>query len=140
MSINFYCEEVNLPECSYEVISKVIKSELRLKKLKLGQINYIFCSDEYLLELNKKFLDHDYYTDVITFDYSEIPRISGDVFISVDMVLNNSVIFGQLFEQELLRVISHGFLHLLGFKDKELEDIETMRAMESGMINRINLL
>ena len=138
MSINFFCEEVILPDCNYEIVSKVIKSELRLKKLKLGQIGYIFCSDEYLLGLNKKYLNHDYYTDVITFDYSEIPVISGDVFISVEMVLNNSVIFGQLFEQELIRVISHGFLHLLGYKDKESEDIKTMRSMESLMMNRIN--
>lgn len=140
MNINFFCEEVNLPDCKYEAITKVIKSELRLKKLRLGPINYIFCNDEYLLELNKKFLSHDYYTDVITFDYSAIPVISGDVFISVEMVLNNSVTFGQLYDQELIRVISHGFLHLLGYKDKEIDDIETMRKMESMMITRVNAL
>lgn len=138
MSVNYFNEDVELPDCRYDIISRVIKSELRRNKFLLGQINYIFCSDEYLLELNRKFLNHDYYTDVITFDYSGNRTIAGDVFISVERVINNSLIFEQLFDQELIRVISHGFLHLLGYKDKEKADIEIMRDKEYKMMELMN--
>lgn len=98
-------------------------------------INYIFCSDPYLLDINIKFLKHDYFTDVITFDYTDGLVVSGDIYISTDMVMNNSVIFSQIFQEELMRVISHGLLHLLKFNDKEEEEVIAMRRKESDMLN-----
>lgn len=88
---------------------------------KTGDIAYIFCSDERILEINKQYLQHDYYTDIITFDYSEDNIISGDIFISIDTVKSNSLDFGSDFETELLRVIIHGILHLCGQDDKSPE-------------------
>ena len=89
-----------------------------------GELNYIFCDDEYLLKLNVEFLDHDTFTDVISFDYTMGRLISGDIFVSIERVRENAEKFGQTFENELNRVIIHGILHYLGFKDKKEEDIE----------------
>ena len=96
----------------------------------LGELNYIFCSDAYLLKMNQEHLDHDYFTDIITFDYCENETISGDLFISVDRTNENAKTFGKTQKNELHRVIAHGLLHLLGFKDKSPEDIAEMRQME----------
>ena len=85
----------------------------------IGEIAYIFCSDPYILEVNKQYLGHDYYTDVITFDYTEGNRIAGDLFISLDTVKSNSELFQTDYYTELERIIIHGILHLCGFKDKE---------------------
>lgn len=85
----------------------------------IGEIAYIFCSDPYILEVNKQYLGHDYYTDVITFDYTEGNRIAGDIFISLDTVKSNSELFQTDYYTELERIIIHGILHLCGFKDKE---------------------
>ena len=137
MSIQFYNEEVSLPALDFEMIIKVLKRSVRANKSKLGTINYIFCDDEYLLKMNKQFLNHDYYTDVITFDYSEEEMVSGDIFISTDRVRNNSESYNQTYETELLRVISHGLLHLLGFNDKEDSEIEIMRAKEMELIQQM---
>lgn len=97
---------------------------------KLGRVNVIFCSDSYLLKMNQKFLGHDYFTDVITFDYSEGSDVSGDVFVSVDSVRKNAEIFNQTFDRELHRVIVHGILHILGFDDATETQISTMRCLE----------
>ena len=139
MSIQFFNEDVNLPTLNFKAVINVLKQSVRANKLKLGAINYIFCSDEYLLKMNSQFLNHDYYTDVITFDYSFENGISGDIFVSTDRVRNNSEIYNQLYETELLRVISHGFLHLLKFNDKEDTEIEIMRAKELEFIQQMNL-
>lgn len=138
MSIQFFNEDVNLPVLNYQLVSGVLKQAVKDNKLKMGTINYIFCSDEYLLRLNKEFLDHDYYTDVITFDYSENNIVGGDIYISTDRVINNSVDYNQQYETELLRVISHGLLHLLKYNDKEESEIEIMRIKESEIIQKIN--
>lgn len=95
-----------------------------------GDINFIFCSDEYLLELNKSSLNHDYYTDIITFDYCEGQEVSGDLFISIDRVKENAKEMKLTFEEELHRVMIHGVLHLCGYKDKTKKDAETMRSKE----------
>lgn len=137
MSLQFFNEDVILPFLNFDLVSKVLKQAVRTNKSKLGDINYIFCSDEYLLQLNKKFLDHDYFTDVITFDYSENFLVSGDIYISTDRVRQNSGTYGQLYETELLRVISHGLLHLLKFNDKEESEIEIMRLKESELIEKV---
>ena len=138
MSFQFFNEDVVLPELNFEKIVRILKGELRVHLVLLGSINYIFCSDNYLLELNIKFLKHDYFTDVITFDYSEGRVVAGDIYISIDRVMNNSVIYKQNYSDELTRVISHGLLHLLKYNDKEEEDIKMMRQKESQLLKTIN--
>jgi rRNA maturation RNase YbeY len=102
------------------------------EKKALASLNYIFCSDEYLLNMNRQFLKHDYYTDIITFDLSEKKQpIIGEVYISVDRVKENSKRLKQSFQKELHRVIFHGSLHLCGYKDKKRDEIVTMRAKEA---------
>jgi rRNA maturation RNase YbeY len=108
-------------------ISKLIESENR----ELGDVTYVFVNDDYLLDINQRFLSHDYYTDIITFDYSENNLISGDLLISIDRVLENSHTLEIDFHQELHRVILHGVLHLCGYKDKTLEEEKTMRELEN---------
>ena len=105
----------------------VAESEIR----RLGDINIIFCSDNYILDVNMKYLQHDYFTDIITFDYCEKKVLSGDLFISVDSVRENSVYFGTEFEDELNRVIVHGLLHLIGYDDHSEEDIKVRREKEN---------
>ena len=105
----------------------VAESEIR----RLGDINIIFCSDNYILDVNMKYLQHDYFTDIITFDYCEKKVLSGDLFISVDSVRENSVYFGTEFEDELNRVIVHGLLHLIGYDDHSEDDIKVMREKEN---------
>ena len=96
----------------------------------------IFCSDEYLLDVNRKYLNHDYYTDIITFDYCEGPVLSGDLFISVDSVRENASVYGTEFADELNRVIVHGLLHLMGYDDHTEDDIATMRAKENYYLSQ----
>ncbi|MCR5408077.1 MAG: rRNA maturation RNase YbeY [Bacteroidales bacterium] len=97
---------------------------------KLGAVSVIFCSDKYLLGVNIKYLGHDYYTDIITFDYCEGACVSGDLFISVDSVKENSVFYKTCFEDELNRVIVHGVLHLIGYDDHTEPDVAMMRSKE----------
>ena len=137
MSIHFFNEDVELPEFNFDGIARILKRELRMHRLLLGSINYIFCSDNYLLKLNIEFLDHDYFTDVITFDYSEGRNVAGDIYISIERVKNNSVIYKQNYSDELIRVISHGLLHLLKYNDKEEDEIKVMRQMESHLLKKI---
>ena len=103
----------------------------------LGDLTIIFCSDTYLLDLNRQHLDHDYFTDIITFDYSDFPVVSGDLFISVDRVKENAFDFKVSFEHELHRVIIHGFLHLCGYLDKSEEDELIMRSKENQALSLI---
>ena len=105
----------------------VAQSEVR----RLGDISIIFCSDNFILDINIKYLNHDYFTDIITFDYCEDDIISGDLFISVDSVRENAAFYGTEFEDELNRVIVHGVLHLIGYDDHSEEDIAQMRAKEN---------
>jgi probable rRNA maturation factor len=104
------------------------------RKKILGDTSVIFCSDEYLLEMNVEHLSHDYYTDIITFDYCEGEIISGDIFISVDRVRENARNYKVKYENEIVRVVGHGFLHLLGFGDKTEEESGEMRKMENIVI------
>lgn len=114
----------------------VAESEIR----RLGDISIIFCSDNYILDINHKYLEHDYFTDIITFDYCEGDRISGDLFISVDSVKENSLEYGVGFADELNRVIVHGILHLIGYDDHTDEDISMMRKKENYYISLRELL
>ena len=99
---------------------------------KLGDINYIFCDDNYLLQLNLQYLQHDTLTDIITFDYVEGDLLNGDIYISVERVRENADMFGVTFDEELLRVLAHGLLHLCGFKDKSKKDAAEMRRQEAA--------
>jgi probable rRNA maturation factor len=108
-------------------IGRIIASEQKSE----GEISYVFCDDEYLLELNQQYLQHDTLTDIISFDYSLGNELSGDIFISVERVRENAEIFNQSFENELLRVISHGVLHYCGYKDKSEADEQLMRQKEN---------
>ena len=105
----------------------VAESEIR----RIGDISIIFCSDNYILDVNQRYLQHDYFTDIITFDYCEGDRLSGDLFISVDSVRENAVEYGTEFSEELYRVIVHGVLHLIGYDDHNDEDIAMMRKKEN---------
>ena len=107
-------------------LSDVITSENKHE----GDINYIFCDDEYLLEINRQYLDHDTLTDIISFDYSERNTLQGDIFISIERVKDNASDFGVLFEDELKRVMVHGVLHYCGYKDKSEADEKMMRQKE----------
>jgi rRNA maturation RNase YbeY len=107
----------------------------KVNGLVLGDINFIFCSDEYLLKINKQFLNHDYYTDIITFDYSSDTLLSGDLFISVERVLENSKIYSTVFQEELRRVMIHGILHLIGYKDSTKEESQKMREAENSALS-----
>lgn len=100
-----------------------------------GDITIVFCSDAYILEMNRSHLNHDYYTDIITFDYCEGDLVSGDLFISLDTVLSNSIELGTSFTDEIHRVCVHGLLHLLGFKDKTGDDEREMRRQEDIMLS-----
>ena len=111
-------------------ISRVLLSENK----KEGDINYIFCDDEFILNINKQYLDHDYYTDIISFDYSVGNELHGDVFVSVERVMENAEDFNVTFEEELRRVIIHGILHYCGYKDKSEEDEKLMRNKEDEKI------
>ena len=110
-----------------EWLKLAAESEIR----RIGNISIIFCSDNYVLDINQKYLQHDYFTDIITFDYCEGDRLSGDLFISVDSVRENSVEFGTEFKDELNRVIIHGLLHLVGYDDHTGKDIKLMRSKEN---------
>lgn len=126
-------EEFLLPNRVEEWIEQLISTEEK----KTGNINYIFCDDEYLLKVNQDFLNHDYYTDVITFDYVKGKTISGDIFISITRIKENAITLSDNdFERELIRVFAHGVLHLCGYKDKSEGDQKIMRAKENFYIDR----
>lgn len=116
-------------------ITRVIESENK----STGEIAYIFCDDDYLLEINQQYLDHDTLTDIISFDYTENDIISGDIFISIDRVQDNADDFDTPFEEELKRVMVHGILHYCGYKDKSLDEEVLMRNKEEEKINMFHV-
>lgn len=131
ISFNYEIEFELQDEARYEEwISEVIDSEDKSE----GEINYIFCDDEYLLKMNVEFLDHDTLTDIISFDYTMGSLLSGDIFISVERVRDNAADFKVDFDDELRRVMAHGILHYCGYKDKTEEDSQLMRAKEDEKI------
>lgn len=133
--LKFSYEDVDFRmDDSYKVV-EWMKIVLEEEKLSLDFLNIIFCSDEYLLEINKKYLNHYYYTDIITFDYSE-EIISGDCFISIDRIKDNALIFHETFERELKRVIVHGLLHLMGYNDKSQEEKDVMTGKEDYYLGK----
>ena len=102
---------------------------------KIGNLNYLFCDDNEILRVNQEFLGHDYFTDIITFDYSRGDKVGGDLFISLDTVKSNSELFGESYSNELLRVIVHGLLHLCGINDKEAGERAQMEQCENSALS-----
>lgn len=138
MSISFVSEGVARPKLSYKKVSNWLKQIVGKFGGVSGNLTYIFCSDKYLIDINYRYLGHDYYTDIITFNYNEGKLISGDVFISIDRVVENSVLFKVSLKEELLRVIVHGLLHLLGLKDGNDMEKDYMRRIENECIFLFN--
>ncbi|MBQ4477650.1 MAG: rRNA maturation RNase YbeY [Bacteroidales bacterium] len=134
-SIHFFVEDINFVLKNKRKIQKVLAILSEKEGKELGEISYIFCSDNYLLKINKKYLNADYFTDVITFDYCVGNKISGDIYISIERVKENSKIFSQSFFNETLRVILHGALHLCGYKDKKPKEEKIMREKENFYLN-----
>ena len=130
MEINFIAEKVELPQLDAPKIEKWIERVAECHGKKVGRLTYVFCDDEYILATNRQFLGHDYYTDIITFDYSTSRRIAGDMVISLDTVESNAALVGAEPRQELLRVIIHGVLHLCGINDKGPGEREIMEQHE----------
>ncbi|MDD3508742.1 MAG: rRNA maturation RNase YbeY [Parabacteroides sp.] len=131
MAIAYYAEEVKLPAIKKKAVGDWIRKVASLYGKRTGDISYIFCSDEKILEVNKQYLQHDYYTDIISFDYTEGTKISGDLFISLDTVKSNSENFGTDYTEELHRIIIHGILHLCGINDKGPGEREIMTQKEN---------
>lgn len=133
--INFFAEDVDLPFFNESLVSEWLNSVCTKENKHLEEVSIIFCSDEYLLDMNNEYLQHDYYTDIITFDYCIDNQIVGDLFISVDRVKDNSSQNHVSFDNELLRVMVHGVLHLIGFKDKTDDEVKLMRLKEDEYLN-----
>ncbi len=134
--VSFFIEDINFPFKEKRLTSRWLKFVAESEAKRLGDISVIFCSDNYILDVNIKYLQHDYYTDIITFDYCEGNKLSGDLFISVDSVRENASFYGTEFADELNRVIVHGLLHLIGYDDHTEEDIAQMRAKENYYLSQ----
>ena len=133
--VNFFFEDIDEFDIKKLDVEKNIEKLVTNENRILGDVNYILCSDAYLLDINRQYLNHDYYTDVISFDYCEENVISGDIFISVDTVADNAKEYGATFENELERVMIHGVLHFVGYNDKSDEESKTMRAKENQYLS-----
>ncbi len=133
--IEFHLKDVKVPGLDPEFFVTWINEVVESEGFEAGNVVFIFVSDAELLEMNVAYLNHDYYTDVITFDYSDGTYVSGDIFISVDRINDNSFLFKVPFFEELLRVVVHGVLHLCGYNDKDDEGSNVMRVMENRYID-----
>ena len=138
MSINFYKEDFSGRIIDQKKRKNWINFAIEKEKFICGDLSFIFCLDEYLLKINKEYLNHDYYTDIITFNYVEGKTISGDIFISIDRVRDNAQQYGVSFENELSRVIIHGVLHLIGFDDKDESSQLIMRMKEEEYLSELS--
>lgn len=132
--INFHYEIEDFSLEKAEAIKKWLLEVGKAEEKEISLLNYIFCSDEYLLEINKEYLNHDFYTDIISFPLKENP-IEGDIFISVERIIENAQEFRVPFEEELRRVMVHGLLHFMAYDDHNDEDIKMMRFKENGYID-----
>ncbi len=138
--INYFNEDTKIPKFKRRLYSNWIKSIVNKYGYKLGEINYIFCSDKYILEINRQYLNHDYFTDIITFNYNNDKLISSDIYISIDTVAKNAEYYNVKFENELNRVMIHGILHLLGFDDKSEDEKIVMRKKEDEALDFLSSL
>lgn len=135
--ITFNTDSIEMPALDERKVSRWIRSVAADYGFSVGNINYIFCSDERELEVNREFLGHDYYTDVITFDYSTPSTLNGDIFISLDTVRSNAELVGTSFDNELLRILIHGVLHLTGQGDKTPETKAQMTEKEEKALAKV---
>jgi len=135
MPIRFFYEEIDYKIKYPRKTTLWITESARREKRSVSDVNYVFCSDSYLLRLNQKFLGHHSLTDIITFDYSVGKKVSGEVYISLDRVKENSLKFKSTYHDELLRVMIHGILHLAGFKDKKPKELAIMRKKEEAYLS-----
>lgn len=134
MDINYYSEGVKVPHFRRREVNAWIRDVAEEYGYEIGEITYQFCNDERILQINKQYLNHDYYTDIITFDQSRDGFLFADIVISLETVRDNANEYGELFERELLRVIIHGILHLCGVNDKSEEEAQEMRAAEDNAL------
>lgn len=137
MPITFDSDNIDFPNIKKRETSAWIKKIANSYNKKVGNVGYLFCNDEKILEINRQYLDHDFYTDIISFDYSEGDIISGDIFISLDTVRTNSQKYNTDYQEELYRVIIHGVLHLCGLDDKLEEDAIRMRESENSALKQL---
>ena len=136
-AINFFEEDIAYKLKQKTAVRNWVTETIQAEGFKLKELNYIFCSDSYLLQINQQYLDHDTYTDIVTFDNSDIAKtITGDIFISIDRICENASKFGVTEANELHRVIIHGALHLLGYKDKSPADKKKMTLKEDFYLNK----
>jgi len=140
MSISLYVEEIDFEVINERELIEWLSNIINFHSKSLENINYIFCSDDYLLEINQQFLNHDFYTDILTFDSSEEPeKIEADIFISIERVYENAKLNNSTFQDELHRVMAHGLLHLIGYDDKTDEEKKVMREKETWCLSLRNL-
>jgi probable rRNA maturation factor len=132
--INIFYELENFEIEHESLVTNWIEKVLSAEKKELGYINYIFCNDDYILDINKTYLQHDYYTDIITFDYNK-KKVESDIYISIDRIKENATDLNVKFRDELLRVIVHGALHLCGYKDKTKEQEVLIRSKEDHYVH-----
>lgn len=135
--VKFIAEDIEMPALDERSVSRWIRAVAADYGFSVGNIHYIFCSDERELAVNREFLGHDYYTDVITFDYSTASTLNGDIFISLDTVRSNAEMVGATFEHELHRILIHGVLHLTGQGDKTPETKIQMTAKEEKALAKL---
>ena len=133
-NIVFETEGVDMPALDREVVRMWVVAVAKGFGKAVGTLTYIFCDDDEIIRVNREFLKHDYYTDIITFDYSTRRRISGDMYISLDTVRTNAALFGREYDDELRRVVIHGVLHLLGINDKGPGEREVMEQHENDAL------
>ena len=135
--ITFSSENIPMPVLSLPQVERWIRAVAAQYGFAVGQLNYVFCDDEKILAVNREFLQHDYYTDIITFDYSTRARVNGDIYISLNTVASNAQMVGATFNHELHRIIIHGLLHLTGQADKTPETKAQMTAKEEDALRRL---
>ena len=129
--ISYLAQGVELPKINQVAVNQWIVRVAQCHQRVVGDLTYIFCNDEKILEVNRQYLQHDYFTDIITFDYSSRKRISGDMFISLDTIKSNAELFERAYNEELMRVVIHGVLHLCGINDKGPGEREIMEMHEN---------
>lgn len=132
--IEFEAKNVEMPSLDFARVDRWLGEVAASHGRRIGNLNYLFCDDEEILRVNREFLRHDYFTDIITFDYSHRDRVGGDLFISIETVRSNAEELGVSYDSELLRVIAHGLLHLCGIDDKGPGEREIMEAHEDAAL------
>jgi rRNA maturation RNase YbeY len=135
MAITYHTKNGQIPFMKRRIVNLWVKSVTKSYGREIGEIAYIFCSEEQILDINKQYLNHDYYTDIITFDYSEGNIISGDIFISTDTVKSNAETLGVSYREELHRILIHGILHLCGIEDKGAKGRKIMEMNENKALS-----